>query len=199
MAIAYGTILNNGYKVEPEFLRKIEDSTGKVLWSFHKKKNPERVLNPDAAYILVRMLESIFDNGGTAGWVDGIRKNNPGTLNFNIAGKTGTTSEYRDAWFAGLTSDEVSIVWIGNDFNASLGAGHAGGSLAAPAWVEYIQTTRRENHPFPFHDAYNLNAITLESFCLSSGGVPYENHDNQIVRDFPFLRGTEPGFYCPGH
>lgn len=203
VAQAYATLLNDGYRVEPEFILKIEDASGKLLWSAPRQVKKYRILDPDAAYITVSMLEGALKKGGTAGWIERYRTANPDLYWPPMAGKTGTTSDHKDVWFAGLTPEEISIVWIGTDYNTSLGRKATGGGMAAPVWIDYISGARtppQNSRPVSFAGNYTLGVITRESFCPKSGGVPLEQEScPHALVDFPFIRGEEPDFFCPLH
>ncbi|MDH4261733.1 MAG: PBP1A family penicillin-binding protein [Spirochaetia bacterium] len=200
VATLYSVLINNGRSVNPVTMLRVEDSQGHILWTNEETPKEKQILKSDSAYIIVQMLTSVFEKEGTSGWVADYKKKNPDTLNFEIAGKTGTTSDHKDAWFAGLTSDEVSIVWIGSDMNAPLGNDKSGGSICSPVWIEYIQNTKKDLPPEPFKVNYTLENITHENFCLQSGGVPHDKEScPNTVKNQSFLTGTEPDFFCPIH
>ncbi len=230
LAISFGALANGGYRIEPAFLTRVEDSSGALLWAPPETNRKIRVLDPNAAFVTVSMLKGVFEPGGTAGWVANQRRQNPQLFSYEMAGKTGTTTNYRDAWFAGMTGNEVMIVWIGHDQNDSLGRGRSGGSLSAPVVVNYlseysasqqksdirqrrvfVSIDRRNKEPEApehleagdrpdFAPNFLLDDITYESFCLMSGLVPPdETACPGAVFNHPFLRGSEPGSYCPLH
>ena len=111
MVRAYSTFLNDGKKVEPILIQKITDNEGSVLAEFDSKE--ERVLSEEIAWLMMYMLRGgMEERGGTsqALWEwDLFKKNN------QIAGKTGTSSDYVDGWYMGLTRDLVTGVWVGCD------------------------------------------------------------------------------------
>jgi len=197
VAQAYASLSNNGTSVKPYLLYKIEDADGRVIWQKPEERK-EKVLNSDAAFIVVNILKGVFQEGGTAGWVSKLQSDQ-NLIPFDIAGKTGTTSSFRDAWFAGITPDEVSIVWLGTDYNFSLGEHHTGGALGAPVWIDYITSNAREKTESHFEKNFTLNNITTESFCAESGGVPINNTSCPHQNKMAFLTGTEPSFFCPLH
>lgn len=200
VATMYSVLVNNGKSVKPVMLLRIEDAQGRPLWNNEESPAERQILNPDSAYVVVQMLGSIFEKDGTSGWVADYKKNNKSALNFEIAGKTGTTSDHKDAWFAGMTSDEVSVVWIGSDMNAPLGFDKSGGSICSPVWIEYINNTKKNSPPPPFRENFSLDKITHESFCLKSGGVPHSKDScPNAIHNQTFLSGTEPDFFCPVH
>lgn len=122
---AYGTFANEGVHVEPVAIVKILDRTGKVL----EEADPKKVnaISKESAAELTSMLKGVV-NGGTGGRAYFGRP---------AAGKTGTTSDYHDAWFVGYTPDLVAGVWIGNDSNTSLG-GMTGGAKPAEVWKAFM-------------------------------------------------------------
>ena len=199
IAMMFSAMLNKGIIVSPRSILKIEDSQGRLIWQAEPPEERE-VFDSTASFIVLSMLQKIFEKGGTAGWVAAQKEANPDYLDFQIAGKTGTTSDFKDAWFAGLTSDEAAVLWIGNDMNTSLGDGRSGGSLCSPAWVEYIRAVRTDNKPSDFGEGWQLEDITKENFCSESGGVPRkEDLCEHIVHDQVFYEGTEPRYFCPLH
>ncbi len=103
MASAYGVLANNGIRVEPISITKVLDNRDRVIYQAHPEKRV--VLSEDVTYIMTNMLRSVITRG--TGW----RAN----LNRPVAGKTGTTNNYSDAWFVGFTPDLVTSVWIGED------------------------------------------------------------------------------------
>lgn len=192
VAKIYATLVNDGVRVDARYLLRVEDSQGRILWEAEPPAEVS-VLDPIASEILISMLKGIFEENGTASWVGRLRDKDSSYLPFEIAGKTGTTSDYNDAWFTGLTSDEVSVIWIGSDSNVSLGSGRSGGALCAPVWINFIRATRKENPPGPFLDIENPDGIVKESFCDSTGGVPRgEKSCPDLVKDELFFEGTEP-------
>ncbi|WP_034256818.1 penicillin-binding protein 1A [Adhaeribacter aquaticus] len=110
LAGAYGTFVNDGVWTEPNFITRIEDKNGNVLYENVPKSR--EVLNEETAYLMIHMLQGPVDiKGGTAYY--GLRHRY--NLKNEIAGKTGTTSNYSDAWFMGVTPDLVCGVWVGGE------------------------------------------------------------------------------------
>lgn len=197
LAQMYATLVNRGIRVKPRDLLRVENADGKILWQDEGPEPETRVMKEDAAFLTLTLLQGVFEHMGTAGWVGRLRDKKEGYLNFDIAGKTGTTSDYKDVWFAGVTSDEVSVVWVGNDLNTTLGRGRAGGSVCAPAWINYIQAVRSDNPPAPFAEKFDTGNMTRQSYCRDQGCVPRdENSCKNIVKDQYFISGTEPGEFC---
>lgn len=123
---AYGTFANKGVHVEPVVIVKVLDRNGKVLEQSEPKQNS--VISANSAVELTDMLQTVIKNGTG-------RKADIGRP---AAGKTGTTSNYHDAWFVGYTPDLVAGVWIGNDDNTPM-HGVMGGQLPAEIWKAFMQ------------------------------------------------------------
>ena len=122
---AYGTFANKGVHVEPVAVTKVLDRNGKVLEQAEPKQRS--VISEESAAELTDMLEGVIQKG------TGTRAN----IGRPAAGKTGTTSDYHDAWFVGYTPDLVAGVWIGSDNNTSLG-GMSGGLTPAVIWKAFM-------------------------------------------------------------
>lgn len=123
---AYGTFANKGVHVDPVIIIKVLDRNGKVLEQAEPKQRS--VISEGSAAELTDMLEGVIKKG------TGTRAN----IGRPAAGKTGTTSDYHDAWFVGYTPDLVCGVWVGNDDNTDTG-GIMGGQLPAEIWKSFMQ------------------------------------------------------------
>ena len=128
MAGAYAGIANMGKFNKPTPIIKILDRNGKVL--YEHKGNPTQVVKPETAYMMISMMEDVMTRGTGRG----------AAINRPCAGKSGTTSDYHDAWFVGFTPDLACAVWIGDDNNDSLG-GLTGGSEPATLWRTFMSNT----------------------------------------------------------
>lgn len=126
MAVAYASIANGGYEVWPYAIQEIYTKDGYQLY-MREQDEPNQILDEDAVEDLTQMLEDVLDSG------TGKRAKLP----FFAAGKTGTTQDYRDAWFVGFTDDYVAAVWVGNDDNSPM-KGITGGTLPAQIWKEVM-------------------------------------------------------------
>ncbi len=127
LAVAYGVFANNGVKVKPVSITKIIDRNGAIV----EEGSPEetRVVDAKYAYIMTNMLESVikYGTGGNA------------YFGRPAAGKTGTTDEEKDAWFAGYTPDLVTVVWMGDDSGSETLHGITGSQTPAIIWRQYMQ------------------------------------------------------------
>jgi penicillin-binding protein 1A len=122
---AYATFPNLGKAVKPHALLEVRTGSGELVWRFDRDgPKPRQVLSPQVAGDMVKMMNSVVENGtGKRARLDGI----------GVAGKTGTTNAYRDAWFMGYTGNFVCGVWFGNDDYQSTNR-MTGGSLPAMTW-----------------------------------------------------------------
>ena len=125
MASAYGVLANTGVRVEPTPILKIVDRNGKIIEE--AKGQGKIVINPKNAYILVDMMKGVITRGTGAG----------ANIGRPAAGKTGTTSDHRDAWFVGFTPNLSTAVWLGNDDNVPI-PGITGGDLPATIWRNFM-------------------------------------------------------------
>ena len=129
MATAYNVLANGGLKIEPLTVLSVADEKGKALEQ-HDPKPPERVVHEASAYLVTSMLRSVINEGTAAAaraW----------DFRPDAAGKTGTTNDQRDAWFAGYTPDLLCVVWVGFDDNTPIG--FSGARVALPIWVEFMK------------------------------------------------------------
>ncbi len=136
MAAAYAVFANGGHAVRPWWLRGVSDRDGKVLSEGDTPKaEGEVVFSSTTARTTIDVMRGVLGPEGTA-YASAKR------IGFNVpaAGKTGTTNDYRDAWFAGVTPDLSAAVWIGHDdMRTAMSPGKAGGSIAAPAWMAFVK------------------------------------------------------------
>ena len=133
MAGAYAVFANGGYKVNPYLIAKITDSDGKVLSEAKPDQagiEANRVIDERNAFLMNSMLNDVV-RFGTANKAMALKRP-------DLAGKTGTTNDSIDAWFAGYQAKLVGIAWIGYDQPRNLGNRETGGGLALPIWVSYM-------------------------------------------------------------
>jgi len=133
VAAAYGVFANGGYLKKPYFIDKIIDSKGRKVKQSTALFNEEtpRVIDPRNAFIMTDMLKEVI-NSGTAKKARRLKRS-------DIAGKTGTTNDQYDAWFAGYNPDIVTITWVGFDQPKPLGKFETGSRAALPIWIDYME------------------------------------------------------------
>ena len=141
MAGAYSVFANGGYRVNPVVVSRVTDSKGRVL----QETKPQvfdasaRAIDARNAFMMTQLLREVT-RSGTAARASSLRRP-------DIAGKTGTTNDSLDAWFAGYQPDLVAVVWIGYDTPRKLGDRETGGGLALPVWMEYMSTALKTIPP----------------------------------------------------
>jgi penicillin-binding protein 1A len=134
LATAYAVFANHGMRIRSHYLVKITDKDGKVLETFQPAA-PEPVLDSRNAFIMTTLMQDVVRRG------TGAAANRLGRG--DIAGKTGTTNDHRDAWFAGFNPQRVAVAWMGYDQPRPLGPGETGGTTALPMWIHYMSTALR--------------------------------------------------------
>jgi len=136
LATGYGVFANGGYRVEPYLISKVMDAKGNVLFEATPTKSGDselKVLDSRTAFVMDSLLQEVTKTGTAA-------SSRPALGRSDIAGKTGTTNESMDAWFAGYHPSVVAVAWIGFDKPKSLGDRETGGGLALPMWTRYMKT-----------------------------------------------------------
>jgi penicillin-binding protein 1A len=133
MVAAYGVFANGGYLKQPYFIEKIIDVKGRKIQQNFSVMNEEtpRIIDPRNAFIMTSLLKEVI-NTGTARKAKTLKRE-------DIAGKTGTTNELVDAWFAGFNPDIVTITWMGYDQPQTLGKHESGSRAALPIWIDYMK------------------------------------------------------------
>ncbi len=136
LATGYGVFANGGYRVEPYLISKVIDAKGNVLFEATPSiagDSKLKVLDSRTAFVMDSLLQEVTKTGTAA-------TARPALGRSDIAGKTGTTNESMDAWFAGYNPNVVAVAWIGFDKPKSLGDRETGGGLALPMWIRYMKT-----------------------------------------------------------
>jgi penicillin-binding protein 1A len=133
LASAYLPFSNGGYRVKPVFITKIEDRYGRVIYENVIEK--EKIFDSNKVALIVHMLKNVVQNGSGRG----ARVKDMAGKYIEQGGKTGTTNEGRSAWFAGVTPEQVTVLYLGYDDNRATGRGFTGGGVAAPLYGSYYQ------------------------------------------------------------
>ncbi|MDZ4058246.1 MAG: penicillin-binding transpeptidase domain-containing protein, partial [Polynucleobacter sp.] len=145
MASAYSVFANGGYRVDPYLISKMVDSKGAVLFEaepVRAKVDATRVLDARTAFVMDSMLQEVTRSGTAASTRSKLGRS-------DIAGKTGTTNDSNDAWFAGYNPNIVAVAWIGFDKPKSLGDRETGGGLALPVWTAFMSTALKGKPEVP--------------------------------------------------
>jgi penicillin-binding protein 1A len=142
LAAGYAVFANGGGRVLPWHLLKVTDKDGHTLESFAPVA-PTPAIDPRNAFIMSTMLQDVVRHGTATGALKLGRG--------DLAGKTGTTNESRDAWFAGFQKTRVAVAWMGYDQPRSLGSGETGGGTALPIWIRYMGEALKNVPDMPFY------------------------------------------------
>ncbi|MFZ2493428.1 MAG: penicillin-binding transpeptidase domain-containing protein, partial [Thermoanaerobaculia bacterium] len=178
LTAAYTAFPNLGERVEPYLLASVVDRRGKRV--FERKVRRKRVVDADVAFVMHSLLRGVVKRG-TA------RALSRYGLGY-AAGKTGTTNDYRDAWFVGYTPDMVTTVWVGFDRGAPLRLSSA--EAAIPIWAAYMREIAHDRDEPRAPDGVTFREIDPESGMLWRKGCPGP------IREV-FLDGTAPTRHCP--
>ena len=182
IAAAYGAVANGGIAVKPTAVRTTRDRQGDMLWN--AVPNRQQATSPQGAYVLTSLLEGVMQRG-TASKARAIG------FQGAVAGKTGTTDGYRDAWFVGYTSDVVIGVWVGFDDERPLRL--TGSQAALPIWMELAQRVIPPNAPaFVMPAGVVARTIDPKTGQLATSQCPEQAPE-------VFIEGTEPSVYCEVH
>ncbi|BAH46486.1 penicillin binding protein [Brevibacillus brevis NBRC 100599] len=179
---AYAAIVNKGQAVKPIAITSIEDSEGNLL--VEEKPEKTQVADPVASALLVNMMQSVFEQGGTGYRV-------AGEMNRPVAGKTGST-DY-DAWLSGFTPQLVSTVWVGYDKNQKVDDVKEG-YLSKKIWSQFMESALKGQPPALFDMPAGVVSVYIDP---ASGKLATEHCPNPQL--FYFASGTEPQDYCMNH
>ncbi|WP_151737993.1 transglycosylase domain-containing protein [Paenibacillus tengchongensis] len=182
MASAFAVIGGGGVKHPVTAILKITDSQGNMLYEAPQRQG-EQVVEPGAAYVLTRLMEGVFESGGTGNRVASVIKR-------PVAGKTGTTDT--DGWMVGFTPELATAVWVGYDKGREIST--TDGRRAAPIFAEFTEKALENVPPkiFPIPDGVVSVYINPESGKLATAACPEKELET-------FLSGTEPTEYCDEH
>ncbi|WP_457639669.1 penicillin-binding protein 1A [Persephonella sp.] len=182
LATVYSTFANNGIRCRPYFIEKVEDPNGNVIY----QHTPEcrQVIPEDKNAVMVDLLKGVIQEGtGRKARI----------LGFPVAGKTGTTNDYTDAWFAGFTTDLTTVVWVGYDFKKKIGWKMTGAKAALPIWIDLMAAAHvdKEIEEFSVPENTALIPVNIQTKTLSDG--------NCEEKEILFIKGTEPKIDCSGN
>jgi penicillin-binding protein 1A len=196
LTTAYGMFVNGGRRIQPIIIDRIQDRSGRSVFRRDQRQcdqcnaewrrqappnlpdNRQQVLEPVTAYQIVSMAEGVVLRG-TATSVN--------ALGFPLGGKTGTTNDYKDAWFVGFSPDLVVGVWTGFDTPRDMGEGETGGRIAAPIFRDFMRAALRNTQPTPFRIPAGVRLVRVDYL---SGGLPTGATTQTILE--AFRPDTEP-------
>jgi penicillin-binding protein 1A len=197
MVTAYSMLANGGKQVKASFIDRVQDRYGRTIWrhdgrdcstcaarEWSGQAEPElvdnrtQVIDPMSAFQMTSIMEGVVQNG-TAQRLKVLKR--------PIAGKTGTTNDYKDAWFVGYTPDLAVGVYIGFDQPVSMGHGETGGSLAAPVVRDFLREALKDVPPVPFRAPPGVKLVRVNH----KSGLPASPGDKSAIVE-AFKPGQEP-------
>ncbi|MEZ5827835.1 MAG: penicillin-binding protein 1A [Hyphomicrobiales bacterium] len=197
MAGAYSIIANGGKKVEPTFIDRIQDRYGRTIWRHDKRdcsacgarewtgqNEPDladvrkQIIDPISAFQMVGIMQGVVQSG-TATRLK--------ALNRPLAGKTGTTNDYKDAWFIGYTPDMVVGAYVGYDQPRSMGRSATGGGLAAPIVKDFLEEALKGVPPVPFRAPPGALLVRVNH----TTGLPARSGEGDVIME-AFKPGQAP-------
>jgi penicillin-binding protein 1A len=193
LAEAYTVFANGGSRARARPILRVEDASGRVLWE--PQPDVEQVGNPLAVAITRDMLQTALNNG------TGYPARNPaeGGLPYSVpaAGKTGTTNDATDVWFAGFTPNLLAVVWFGFDRPRRIMGNAAGGRLAAPVWGRFMRDVYNGEEPeMETPEPWTWpEGIVARSVDAETGRLANEWCPNNVITEY-FIAGTEPTDGC---
>lgn len=196
MAGAYGAIANAGTYIEPISFTRVVDNNGKTILRSTQVQQTRQVFKPSSAYMLVDMLTNAVQSGtGTKAKISGM----------TVAGKTGTNSDYRSVYFAGMTPYCTAVVWIGHeDYTQKLKNKSTGGKYAAPLWQAFMSEILKGYVDKPIIDESPVAlGLTKRTVCSVSGKLAteacYEDPDGHVPVTEWFEQTNVPQESCNMH
>ncbi len=206
VATGYAVFANGGYRVEPYFIARVEDQDGQIVEYSNRTRsctqcevtetdltaNPDgldpryarQVLPPENAFIMNSLMREVIRTGTGTRALELERG--------DLAGKTGTTNDFRDAWFSGFNRDVVATVWVGFDQPRTLGKSESGARAALPIWIDYMRTALEG---MPERDL-PVPENVVEGFIDGETGEAVAAESSGAVREY-FIMGTEPHMNAP--
>ncbi|MEK6590261.1 MAG: PBP1A family penicillin-binding protein [Nitrospinota bacterium] len=173
---AYGVFANNGIRSEPMAIKSIADKDGNILEE--NKAEMKKVISEEVSYIITNILQGVVQEG--TGWRAKV-------LGRPVAGKTGTTNNFMDAWFLGYTPDLVAGVWIGKDKDEPIGKNETGARAASPIWVNFMVKALNRT---PVKDFQVPTGIIFAKIDKKTGLLATPESSETVLECF--LEGTEP-------
>jgi len=190
MTRGFAVFANDGIEVKPVSIFKIYNRFGKKIYDINTLpgyKKRKRLISRETSFIMTDMLEDVVNNG-TA--YSAVRKK--AGLKIPAAGKTGTNTKFRDAWFAGFVPGLAATVWLGCDSQKySIGRGQSGATAAAPLWAEFMKKVNNIGQVGKFSS--KPGKIIKVKICKKTGKLPSINCP--VINEY-FIKGTEPDEEC---
>ena len=179
---AWGVFANQGRRLQTHFIRRVEDRDGNVLEEF-KEAEPEQIMHEGNAFLMTSMLQSVVQYGTAT---------NVQSLGRPVAGKTGTTSDYKDALFLGYTPSVLAGVWVGFDEDRPIGRNETGNRAPASIWLDYMKEAMGQTPVAQFPQPESVLQVQIDS---ETGDVPTAKTKKRMTEFY--INGTAPGQNYP--
>jgi len=191
MTRAYAVFANGGVRIEPHRVRSVVDREGRPM--FVAERQSEQVMDAEVAYLMTRMLNNVIEytyveNGILMGGSGRRARALADQIGMPLAGKTGTTDVYSDAWFMGFSPYHTIGVWVGNDTKKPIGAGREGANTALPIWMDVMRAAAEGLPPKEFEMPLG---VVLRTIDARTGLLSSNVCGPSVVA--AFVEGTEPG------
>ena len=174
MARIFSVFANGGFLIEPYAISRIENSQGEIIFQTqrkvacttckvtqqHKNNYAPRIISPEISFLMNSLLQDVISRG-TARRAKSLGRK-------DLAGKTGTTNQQRDAWFNGFSPKITTITWVGFDDSKPLGKKETGGRTSLPMWIDYMKTALQE-HP---EESFTPPKGIVKSYINPTTGLP---------------------------
>jgi 1A family penicillin-binding protein len=185
LVLAYAPLASGGVQPKIRTIISIYERDKNHWMDIPAEHRP--VISPAAAYITTSMLKDVLVYG-TAKSLHGFSRERP------AAGKTGTTDDYRDAWFVGYTPQVITGVWAGYDIPRPMGPGFTGGAICAPIWGRFMRTATAGTPAVDFPRPESVVSVLIDPATgfLAAPGCPRKQEELYVA-------GTQPTAYCPKH
>lgn len=183
IAAGYAGIASGGRRVTPRFFDLVTDTSGNVVEDLRDAPPGPQVLDPAVAYVATSMMKGVVQRG-TARYAQNLGR--------PVAGKTGTSANYRDVWFTGFTTDLLACVWVGRDDSKPIGDKITGGGIAVPIWLEFMQKAHPRTKVRDFPVPPNVTFARVEPWS----GDPAGPYGTPVW--MPFVRGSLPSKFLVG-
>lgn len=179
LATAYAAVANHGLHVEPYMIESVATPANRVLESHRPRVH--KAMEPEIAFVLGRMLEGVIDRGTGKDVSD---------LDLDLAGKTGTTDSYSDAWFAGYTPRYTILVWVGHDVKRPIGRNMTGTRAALPVWRRIVERGLEQGWLAAGERFLPPTGVVFQPVEYLTGFLPGPGA-GQVIEE-TFVAGTEP-------
>src|SRR5438552_3937110 len=193
---AYTGFATLGTRADPVGILRVEDRQGNILWQPQVQR--EQVMDPEHSCLLLDMMRDVMRcQPGPGPWRCGTAAGAVAGLSVPMAGKTGTTDDYTDAWFVGFTPELVAGHWVGDDLPQRIMNNAGGGRIVAPAWTMFMRDVY-DRRPTPI-DWPRPDSLILKEVDWSNGTLATPFCPRELHRFEWFYPGTEPTQLCPVH